>query len=114
MTTENSNMKAKIPRKILWIAGIIITGMSIIAAGGLFYLDSQKTNLNTYTIIGQGERIAEAESDKANGTPGGDHKTPPVDDGRADDIYWITNYYYAIELAKSTGKPIFLEFRCVP
>lgn len=30
------------------------------------------------------------------------------------EIYWINNYRAAIAEAKATGKPLFLEFRCVP
>ena len=29
-------------------------------------------------------------------------------------IVWIDNYSEAIAEAKTTGKPLFLEFRCVP
>jgi len=31
-----------------------------------------------------------------------------------DMIYWIDNYPEAIQEAKKTGKPLFLEFRCEP
>jgi hypothetical protein len=31
-----------------------------------------------------------------------------------DEIYWFNNYSDAIEEAKRTGKPIFLEYRCEP
>ena len=31
-----------------------------------------------------------------------------------DMIYWIDNYPEAIEEAKKSGKPLFLEFRCEP
>jgi hypothetical protein len=31
-----------------------------------------------------------------------------------DDIRWIDNYREAIQEAKRTGKPVFLEFRCEP
>lgn len=31
-----------------------------------------------------------------------------------DMIYWIDSYPEAIEEAKKTGKPLFLEFRCEP
>lgn len=31
-----------------------------------------------------------------------------------DEIVWYANYQAAIREAKITGKPIFLEFRCVP
>ncbi len=30
------------------------------------------------------------------------------------DIVWIDNYSEAIAQALTTGKPLFLEFRCVP
>ena len=30
------------------------------------------------------------------------------------EIEWINNYPAAIARAKATGKPLFLEFRCVP
>mgnify|MGYP005660755777 FL=1 len=30
------------------------------------------------------------------------------------EIHWIDNYRAAISEAKATGKPLFLEFRCVP
>ncbi len=30
------------------------------------------------------------------------------------EIVWIDNYSEAITQAKLTGKPVFLEFRCVP
>ncbi len=33
----------------------------------------------------------------------------PAEDGR---IYWINNYREALQEAKRTQKPIFLEFRC--
>lgn len=29
-------------------------------------------------------------------------------------VVWIESYEEAIELARKTGKPIFLEFRCAP
>ena len=31
-----------------------------------------------------------------------------------DAVTWIENYDEAIEVARDTGKPIFLEFRCAP
>jgi gluconate kinase len=31
-----------------------------------------------------------------------------------DGIYWLDNYAEAIQEAKRTGRPIFLEFRCEP
>lgn len=31
-----------------------------------------------------------------------------------DEIVWIDRYDVALAEAKATGKPIFLEFRCVP
>jgi hypothetical protein len=31
-----------------------------------------------------------------------------------DMIYWIDNYPEAIQEAKKSGKPLFLEFRCEP
>lgn len=31
-----------------------------------------------------------------------------------DGIYWFNNYDDAIQEAKRTGKPIFLEYRCEP
>lgn len=31
-----------------------------------------------------------------------------------DDLEWTRNYSYALQEAKRTGKPIFLEFRCGP
>ncbi|MCA2969068.1 MAG: hypothetical protein INH43_11185 [Acidobacteriaceae bacterium] len=31
-----------------------------------------------------------------------------------DDIVWLDNYGEALKMAKATGKPIFLEFRCEP
>jgi hypothetical protein len=31
-----------------------------------------------------------------------------------DTIEWFNNYKQAIEVAKKTGKPIFLEYRCEP
>lgn len=31
-----------------------------------------------------------------------------------DMIYWIDNYPEAIQEARKTGKPLFLEFRCEP
>ncbi len=30
------------------------------------------------------------------------------------EIHWINNYRAAIAEAKATGKPLFVEFRCVP
>ena len=37
--------------------------------------------------------------------------TPPdADDG----LEWLDNYQQAIQQAKATGKPIFLEYRCEP
>jgi len=33
---------------------------------------------------------------------------------QSDDIRWIDNYREAIQEAKRTQKPIFLEFRCEP
>ena len=35
---------------------------------------------------------------------------PAQDDG----IYWFNNYNDALQEAKRTGKPIFLEYRCEP
>jgi hypothetical protein len=32
----------------------------------------------------------------------------------ADDIFWHSTYESAMAEAKETGKPVFLEFRCVP
>ncbi len=32
----------------------------------------------------------------------------------ATDIFWHSTYDSAMSEAKATGKPIFLEFRCVP
>lgn len=34
----------------------------------------------------------------------------PVDD----DIVWVDNYQTALQQARATGKPIFLEYRCEP
>jgi hypothetical protein len=31
-----------------------------------------------------------------------------------DTIEWFNNYKQALEVAKKTGKPIFLEYRCEP
>lgn len=31
-----------------------------------------------------------------------------------DGIYWFDNYNEALQEAKRTGKPIFLEYRCEP
>ena len=31
-----------------------------------------------------------------------------------DSIEWHNNYKHALDLAKRTGKPIFLEYRCEP
>ncbi|MYC65027.1 MAG: hypothetical protein F4X12_01685 [Acidobacteriia bacterium] len=31
-----------------------------------------------------------------------------------DAVTWIESYDEAIEVARNTGKPIFLEFRCAP
>lgn len=31
-----------------------------------------------------------------------------------DEIVWHDNYKQALEQAKATGKPIFLEYRCEP
>jgi hypothetical protein len=31
-----------------------------------------------------------------------------------DGIYWFNNYNEALQEAKRTGKPIFLEYRCEP
>jgi hypothetical protein len=31
-----------------------------------------------------------------------------------DDLVWIERYEAALEEARRTGKPIFLEFRCAP
>lgn len=31
-----------------------------------------------------------------------------------DEIVWLDNYQQALQAAKATGKPIFLEFRCEP
>lgn len=31
-----------------------------------------------------------------------------------DAVAWIESYHEAIEVARKTGKPIFLEFRCAP
>lgn len=35
---------------------------------------------------------------------------PAQDDG----IYWFNNYNEAVQEAKRTGKPTFLEYRCEP
>ena len=32
----------------------------------------------------------------------------------ADDIVWLDNYQTALKQSRATGKPIFLEYRCVP
>ncbi len=34
--------------------------------------------------------------------------------GPGDTIEWLDNYQAAIQQAKATGKPIFLEYRCEP
>lgn len=31
-----------------------------------------------------------------------------------DSVDWLDNYAEAIKVAKATGKPIFLEYRCEP
>ena len=31
-----------------------------------------------------------------------------------DDINWLGSYQEALQVAKKTGKPIFLEYRCEP
>ena len=31
-----------------------------------------------------------------------------------DAVDWLDNYQQALQVAKDTGKPIFLEFRCKP
>ena len=31
-----------------------------------------------------------------------------------DELNWLDNYKDAIKMAKETGKPIFLEYRCEP
>ena len=31
-----------------------------------------------------------------------------------DAVDWLDNYQQALQVAKDTGKPIFLEFRCEP
>ena len=31
-----------------------------------------------------------------------------------DAVEWLDNYQEALQLAKATGKPIFLEYRCEP
>lgn len=37
-------------------------------------------------------------------------QTKPADD----EIVWLDNYQAALQEAKKTGKPIFLEYRCEP
>ncbi|MEX2015822.1 MAG: hypothetical protein WD873_04225 [Candidatus Hydrogenedentales bacterium] len=32
----------------------------------------------------------------------------------AQEIEWVTDYHEGLELAKTSGKPIFLTYRCVP
>ena len=34
--------------------------------------------------------------------------------GQDDDIAWLDNYQEAVRVAKATGKPIFIEYRCEP
>jgi hypothetical protein len=34
--------------------------------------------------------------------------------GQDDEIFWFSNYDDAVQEAKRTGKPIFLEYRCEP
>ena len=43
----------------------------------------------------------------------GDRRLPDVSD-LEDSIVWIRSYARALDEAKRTGKPIFLEFRCAP
>jgi len=31
-----------------------------------------------------------------------------------DELFWYDNYKEALKVAKETGKPIFLEYRCEP
>ena len=31
-----------------------------------------------------------------------------------DSVDWLDNYQQALQVAKDTGKPIFLEYRCEP
>jgi hypothetical protein len=33
---------------------------------------------------------------------------------QSDDINWLGSYKEALSVAKKTGKPIFLEYRCEP
>jgi hypothetical protein len=33
---------------------------------------------------------------------------------QSDEIFWFNNYADALQEAKRTGKPIFLEYRCEP
>ncbi len=35
-------------------------------------------------------------------------------DSRAEEVLWFDSYDEAVDEAKRTGKPIFLEFRCEP
>lgn len=32
----------------------------------------------------------------------------------AQEVEWVTDYHEGLERAKSSGKPIFLTYRCVP
>lgn len=37
--------------------------------------------------------------------------TQPLED---DTLEWLSNYQQALELAKETGRPLLVEFRCSP
>lgn len=40
--------------------------------------------------------------------------SPAASAQSGDEIVWLDNYPAALRLARETGKPIFLEYRCEP
>jgi len=41
-------------------------------------------------------------------------QSTPLQAQPVDAVDWLDNYQEALKLAKATGKPIFLEYRCEP
>ena len=41
-------------------------------------------------------------------------QSAPLHAQPVDAVDWLDNYQEALQLAKATGKPIFLEYRCEP
>lgn len=89
MSSKFANFKQKVGRNIFWSGILSLTSVAVILIGNFSYSGVIRS-------VGAHAKGLQAGSSAEQG------------------IFWINNYARAIAQAKSTGKPIFLEFRCVP